>query len=82
MKRDISTFLYVVGIGLLLFFIYAAISVGWTAKNALAVHRSDLANFGAAVVSFLVRNIDIVTVAVTVLIIARLFARAPGPLRF
>jgi hypothetical protein len=78
MKKEMPILLFLVGLGLLLFFIYAAVSIGF---DAVAFHRSNMSALVDSVLGFLGDNKIILSVAVAVLVVVRLFVRTPRQAR-
>lgn len=81
MKKEMPTLLFLVGLGLLLLFLYAVFTVGMDLRQTIVTNRSTMANLSDAVLRFLDDNKIILGGAAAVLVIVKLFARAPGPAR-
>jgi hypothetical protein len=80
-RKEMPTLLFLVGMGLLLFFLYAAFSIGMDLRETIATNRSTVASFSGAGLRFLDDNKVILGVAAAILVVVKLFAGAPGPAR-
>jgi hypothetical protein len=78
MKKEMPILLFLVGLGLLLFFVYAAVSLGF---DAVSLHRGNISTLVDSALGFLTNNKIIVLVAVAVLVVVRLFVRTPRQAR-
>ncbi len=81
MKKEMPTLLFLVGIGLLVFFLYAVFSVGMDIRTTIATNRSTVATLSDAALRFISDNKIILAIAAGVLIILKLFSSSPGPAR-
>jgi hypothetical protein len=80
-KQEMPTLLFLVAIGLLLFFIYAVFAIGMDLRETIATNRSTMSNLSDAGLRFLIDNKFILAGAAVVLVIVKLFAGSPGPAR-
>jgi hypothetical protein len=80
-KQEMPTLLFLVGIGLLLLFLYAVVTIGMDLRETIATNRSTMANLSDAGLRFLIDNKIILAGAAAVLLIVKLFASSPGPVR-
>ncbi len=80
-KHEMPTLLFLIGIGLLLLFLYAVFSIGMDLREMIATNRSTMANLSDAGLRFLIENKFILAVAAAVLVVVKLFAGTPGPAR-
>ena len=81
MKREMPTLMFVIGMGLLLFFVYAAFAIGLDVRNVIATHRSNMSAVVDAGVRFVVDNRIILAGAAAVLILVKLLSGSTGPAR-
>jgi hypothetical protein len=81
MKKEMPTLLFLVGLGLLLFFLYAVFTIGMDLRETIATNRSTMANLSDAGLRFLSDNKIILAGAAAVLVVVKLFIGAPGPAR-
>ena len=81
MKKEMPTVMFLVGIGLLVFFLYAVFSVGMDLRETIATNRSTVGILSDAVLRFISDNRIILAVAAGVLVIVKLFSSSPGPAR-
>jgi len=78
MKKQMPILLYLVGLGLLLFLLYAVASLGY---DAIALHRSNVSTVVDSALRFLGDNKFFVLVGVAVLAVLRFFVRTPRQAR-
>lgn len=81
-NKEMPTMLFLVGLGLLLFFIYAALVIGMNLHTTLAANRSTVSLFVNSCLQFVSDNRLILAVAAAILIVVRLFVRSPRAARF
>lgn len=81
MKREMPSFLFLIAIGLILFFTYAAFVIGMNVHDTIAVNRSVMSNLGDATLSFASDNRDVLTIAAIVLVAVGFLVRRPGHAR-
>ena len=77
MKSEFPSLFLFVAIALGLFFVYALFKVGVDMNSLLEVRQSDL----SSAFRFLMENKVSVAVALAVVVIAKLLAGAPGPVK-
>jgi len=80
-RKEMPTLLFLVSIGLLLFFLYAVFSIGMDLHQTIATNRSNVSNLSTAALRFLDDNKVMLAVAAAILVVVKLFAGAPGPAR-
>jgi uncharacterized membrane protein (UPF0136 family) len=80
-KRGMPTALFLVAFGLLLFFIYALVSVGVDFHLMVASNRSNAALFADSVMRFVSDNKYVFAGAAAVLIIIKIFSKPPRTVR-
>ena len=81
MKKEMPTLLFLVGIGLLLLFLYAVFTIGMDLRETIATNRSTMANLSNAGLRFFSDNKIILAGAAAVLVVVKLFIGAPGAAR-
>lgn len=78
MKKEMPILLFLVGLGLLLFFVYAAVTLGF---DAISLHRNNVPTLLDSALGFVADNKLMVLGAVAVLVVVRLFMRTPRQAR-
>lgn len=81
MKREMPSFLFLVAMGLLMFFIYAAFVIGMDVRETIAVNRSVMSSVVEAAVKFGNDHRDLILAAVVILVAAKFFRGTPKQAR-
>jgi hypothetical protein len=77
MKKEFPSLFFGVAVVLCLFFAYALFRTGVDVKSLFDLHHTEL----SSVIRFLMDNKVAVAVALAVVVIAKVLAGAPGPVR-
>lgn len=80
-KQEMPTLLFLVAIGLLLFFLYAVFSIVMDLRETIATNRSTISNLSTAGLRFLSDNKLILAGAAAILVVVKIFVGSPGPAR-
>ena len=72
---------YLAGVGVFVFFLYALVNIGMDVSELIANHRGTLANVLDVGLRFLNENKSMLAVTAAVMVVAKFFAKAPGPAR-
>jgi hypothetical protein len=81
MKRDIAGFLLFIAIAVGLFIVYALFMSGMNLNNAMGSHQSDLSSMSSDAFRYLMDNKIAVIVILGVLVLAKVLAGSPGPVK-
>ena len=82
MKKEMPTLLFLVGIGLLLFFIYAVFSVTMDLRETVSANRSTVSLFVDSCARFVSNNRVVLAVAAAIVIVVKLLVGAPRTARY
>jgi len=77
MKREMPSFLFMVMVGLVMFFVYAVFVIGMDVHNMIAVHTTWMSSFGTATLDFATENRDLLLGTAAVLLIIRILTHSP-----
>jgi hypothetical protein len=81
MKRDIAGFLLFIAIAVGLFIVYALFMSGMNLNNAMGSRQSDLSSMSSDAFRYLMDNKIAVVVILGVLVLAKVLAGSPGPVK-
>jgi len=81
-KEEMPTMLFLVGLGLLLFFIYAVFSIGMDVHQTISANRSTVSLFADSCLRFVSDNKLVFGLAAAVLVVLKLFVGTPRTARF
>ena len=81
MKKQMPMLLILVGIGLLVFFLYAVFTVGMDLRDTVSANRGTVASLSDAALRFFSDNKIFLAIAAAVVVVVKLFMSSPGPAR-
>jgi len=81
-KKEMPTMLFLVGLGLLLFFIYAVFTVGLNVHQTISANRSTVALFADSCLQFVSDNKLIFALAAAIVVVVKLFVGTPRAARY
>jgi hypothetical protein len=81
-KKEMPTVLFLVGFGLLLFFIYAVFAVGVNLHDTISANRSTVSVFTDSCLRFVSDNKLIFALAAAIIVVVKLFLGSPRAARY
>ena len=81
-KREMPTALFLVGLGLLLFFIYAVFTIGMNVHQTISANQSTVALFVDSCMRFVSDNKLVLALAAAILVVVKLFIGTPRAARY
>jgi hypothetical protein len=81
-KREMPTALFLVGLGLLLFFIYAVFTIGMNVHETISANQSTVGLFIDSCMRFVSDNKLVLALAAAILVVVKLFVGSPRAARY
>ena len=81
-KKEMPTVLFLVALGLLLFFIYAVFAVSMNLHETISANQSTVSMFTNSCLRFVSDNKLILALAAAVVIVVKLFVGSPRAARY
>ena len=81
-KREMPTALFLVGLGLLLFFIYAVFTIGMNVHQTISANQSTVGLFVDSCMRFVSDNKLVLALAAAILVVVKLFIGTPRAARY
>lgn len=81
-KKEMPTVLFLVALGLLLFFLYAVFSVGMNLHDTISANRSTVSLFADSCVRFVSDNKLILALAAAIVVVVKMFLGSPRAARY